>query len=192
MRAICGLVLSVVFWAGAVSAAEPRSGDMLGNTCAGCHGTLGASAGGPMPIIGGLSDRYLDKSLSEFKSGKRPSTVMGRIAKGYSDLELKAIASFFAQQDWVPNRSRGDAALVGKGRKIHTEQCATCHTDNGRGGAGETPRLAGQWPDYLRIRLGDLRDAGGAMPQPMAMRVLCERLSDEDIEALSQFYASQR
>jgi sulfide dehydrogenase cytochrome subunit len=164
---------------------------MLSNTCAGCHGTLGASAGGPMPIIGGLSDSYLNKSLSEFKSGKRSSTIMARIAKGYSDLELKAISSFFAQQEWVPSTAKTNVALARKGHKIHTEQCATCHTDNGRGGAGETPRLAGQWPDYLQIRLSDLRDAGGGMPQPMAMRVLCESLSDADIEALSRFYASQ-
>ena len=37
----------------------PRSGEMIANTCAGCHGTDGHSAGGNMPSLAGLNKRYL-------------------------------------------------------------------------------------------------------------------------------------
>ena len=37
-------------------------------------------------------------AMAEFKTGKRPSTVMDRIAKGFSDDETKAIAAWFAAQ----------------------------------------------------------------------------------------------
>jgi cytochrome subunit of sulfide dehydrogenase len=36
--------------------------------------------------------------MQEFRSGERSSTVMGRIAKGFSDDEMQAIASWLAAQ----------------------------------------------------------------------------------------------
>jgi cytochrome c553 len=36
--------------------------------------------------------------MQAFRSGERPSTVMGRIAKGYSDEEIHAIAAWVAEQ----------------------------------------------------------------------------------------------
>jgi cytochrome subunit of sulfide dehydrogenase len=33
-----------------------------------------------------------------FRSGERPSTVMGRIAKGFSDDEIQSIAAWLAVQ----------------------------------------------------------------------------------------------
>jgi hypothetical protein len=55
MRIITGWVLgALLYWIGIASGADPRSGDLLSNTCAGCHATLGASSGGPMPNIDGI------------------------------------------------------------------------------------------------------------------------------------------
>jgi len=34
-----------------------------------------------------------------FRSGERPATVMGRIAKGFSDDEIRAIAAWVARQN---------------------------------------------------------------------------------------------
>jgi cytochrome c553 len=39
----------------------------------------------------------LETTLADFKSGKRPGTVMNRLAKGYTDDEIKALAAYFAQ-----------------------------------------------------------------------------------------------
>ncbi|WP_373506551.1 cytochrome c [Thiocapsa sp.] len=61
---------------------EVRSASMLANPCAGCQGTLGASAGEVMPTIGGMDKGYLVAVLSDYKLGKRPSTIMGRIMPG--------------------------------------------------------------------------------------------------------------
>jgi len=36
--------------------------------------------------------------MEAFRSGERPSTVMGRIAKGFSDDEIHAIAAWLAAQ----------------------------------------------------------------------------------------------
>ena len=36
--------------------------------------------------------------MREFKSGARPATVMGRIAKGFDDAEIDAIAQWLGAQ----------------------------------------------------------------------------------------------
>jgi cytochrome c553 len=36
--------------------------------------------------------------MQEFRAGQRPATVMDRIAKGFSEDEIKAIAAWYAAQ----------------------------------------------------------------------------------------------
>ena len=79
-----------------VSAVEISQGAMLSNSCAACHGTHGMSPGS-IPAINGKSVRFIVKSFKEFQSGSRPSTVMGRHVKGYSDEEIQLIAEFFSK-----------------------------------------------------------------------------------------------
>ncbi|MCF6254292.1 MAG: cytochrome c [Thiomicrorhabdus sp.] len=69
---------------------------MLSNTCAGCHGPNGISHG-EIPSIAGLSKELISISMHDFASGKLPSTVMQRIAKGYSDADIKALSEYFSK-----------------------------------------------------------------------------------------------
>ena len=80
-----------------ISATEITQGMMLSNSCAACHGTDGKSPGA-IPSIYGKSAQFISQALTEFRAGTRPSTVMGRHAKGYSDEEIKLIAEYFASQ----------------------------------------------------------------------------------------------
>ena len=75
------------------SESSPR-GQILSLSCASCHGTDGKSAG-IIPSINGFSAEYIETALKGFKTGARPSTVMSRHAKGYTDDELKLIAEYF-------------------------------------------------------------------------------------------------
>jgi len=89
---------AVLLFAGvSISAAEISQGAMLSNSCAGCHGTDGKSPGA-IPSIHGKSADFISQALTEFRAGTRPSTVMGRHAKGYTDEEIKLIAEHFASQ----------------------------------------------------------------------------------------------
>jgi sulfide dehydrogenase cytochrome subunit len=71
------------------------SGQMLANTCVGCHGNKGESKGAA-PSINNLSAEQIVQVMQDYRSDKRPGTIMNRIAKGYSDEELKAMADYFA------------------------------------------------------------------------------------------------
>ncbi len=70
---------------------------ILANTCAGCHGPNGISNGPLTPSIAGLPKSYISKSMYDFATGKRPSTVMQRIAKGYTDADIKALSEYFSK-----------------------------------------------------------------------------------------------
>ncbi len=83
------LVLAVVVSMGAVGfAAEPPPG---ATTCSGCHGPSF------MPVNGRAS-ADLSSGMEAFRSGERPSTVMGRLMKGFSPAEIQAIAVWIAEQ----------------------------------------------------------------------------------------------
>lgn len=70
---------------------------MLANTCAGCHGPNGKSLGPATPSIAGTSKEYFIQTMNDFKSGDRPSTIMMRIAKGYSDEDIALMADYFSK-----------------------------------------------------------------------------------------------
>ena len=80
-----------------VLATEITRGVMLSNSCAACHGTDGKSPGA-IPRINGKSSQYIAQTLHEFREGKRPATVMGRHATGYTDEEIQLIADYFSSQ----------------------------------------------------------------------------------------------
>lgn len=63
--------------------------------CTGCHP---AHAGGPnaIPSLAGRKATEIEDAMRGFRAGERPATVMGRIAKGFSDDEIRAIAAWYA------------------------------------------------------------------------------------------------
>lgn len=52
----------------------------------------------PVPRLNGRNHAELVAAMEGFKSGKLPSTVMGRIAKGFSNGEIEAIAAWYGGQ----------------------------------------------------------------------------------------------
>ena len=80
-----------------VVAQDASHGRLLAANCANCHGTDGRSQGG-MPSLAGQPKSYLVTQLKEFKAGQRPATIMHQLAKGYTDAELDALATYFSAQ----------------------------------------------------------------------------------------------
>ncbi|NJD08016.1 MAG: c-type cytochrome [Methylococcaceae bacterium] len=63
--------------------------------CSGCHGT-GGKPQGITPVLAGKPEGELLRSLRDFKSGRRKSSIMNRIAAGYQDSDLVELAHHFA------------------------------------------------------------------------------------------------
>jgi cytochrome subunit of sulfide dehydrogenase len=66
-------------------------------SCSSCHPTS-RSVDTTVLRLAGRNPADLVAAMEGFKSGQLPSTVMGRIAKGFSDDEIKAIADWYGEQ----------------------------------------------------------------------------------------------
>jgi cytochrome subunit of sulfide dehydrogenase len=73
------------------------AGRDIAANCASCHGTDGRSHDG-MPAIAGQDKAYLVQQLKDFRDGKRPSTIMQQLAKGYSDAQIEAVAAYLSKR----------------------------------------------------------------------------------------------
>ncbi len=91
------MLLALGFTTSAV-AAEPPPG---ATSCSGCH-PPSASVETKVPPLRGRDPAEIVAAMQAFRSGERPSTVMGRIAKGFSDDETRAIAAWLAAQRGGP------------------------------------------------------------------------------------------
>lgn len=82
----------------AVAMAQPVDAVQLRSwaaACANCHGTHGVAEKGMESLAGQNKDELLKKML-DFKSGRKPATLMHQIAKGYTDEQLGQLAGYFA------------------------------------------------------------------------------------------------
>ena len=81
--------------------AEAAGNIDLATACAGCHG-LDGKGRGEIPAIAGAPQANLSQALRDYKAGRRPSTVMQRIARAYSDSEIDDLAAHFSRQAPAP------------------------------------------------------------------------------------------
>lgn len=185
--AIFGLTLS------GASSAEMASGMALAATCAGCHGTNGVSAGPAAPTIAGLSEVYIVDTMENYKSGDSYSTIMGRIAKGYSTEEFEAMGKYFSEQEFVAaDQAAGPNAK--KGEKLHDKYCEKCHADGGTDPEDESGFLSGQWAPYLKYTLTDLMAGDHVMDKKMKKKLMQmhKKEGDAGLEALVDYYSGNK
>ena len=93
--ASAGLIAAALIAVAPVGAQAETSGRNLALSCFSCHGPAGKSPD-TIPAINGKTSAFIVKEMVGFRDGKRKSTVMQRIAKGYSDAEIRAMASYLA------------------------------------------------------------------------------------------------
>jgi len=170
------------------SLAAPPNAAMLSNACAGCHGTMGVSAGPSMPSLAGQSKISIVESMKGFKTGERPSSIMGRLAKGYSDAEIDAMGDFFSKQNAVTPVQAMDKAKIAKGQEVHEKSCARCHVEDGKEPKDNSPIVAGQWLKYLQIQMDDYASGKRKMFENKAEKM--KPLSKGDLDAAAHFYSS--
>jgi cytochrome subunit of sulfide dehydrogenase len=88
------LVFMLMGHASAAGLADAPPGAL---SCSGCHPPA-RSADATVAPLTGRNPADIAAAMQAFKSGQRPSTVMDRIAKGFSEDEVKAIAAWYAAQ----------------------------------------------------------------------------------------------
>jgi cytochrome subunit of sulfide dehydrogenase len=92
-RVLVALAMTFAFSSMAVGAEEPAGA----SSCSGCHAS-NPKAGTPVPPLAGRPAADIANQMIAFKTGKQAGTIMDRIAKGFSDEEIQAIAVWYAGQ----------------------------------------------------------------------------------------------
>lgn len=188
VRRIAVVSLLIVAFGGAVGAqaqGDAERGRVLAETCSGCHGIRGYRNAYPsyrVPMLGGQHAAYIVASLKAYRNKERPHLTMQAQAATLSDQDMEDLGAYFASQGEAK-----DAPVRGQAPDA-AATCVSCHSDDGTGMTPEWPTLAGQHEDYL---IESLRQYKAGTRTNAVMGGLVIPLTDEDIVALSKFYARQ-
>ncbi|BDR14883.1 cytochrome c4 [Vibrio sp. STUT-A11] len=195
------LILSVLascsVWAqGSIEAGKAKS-----QTCVACHGADGNSAIAMYPKLAGQHAKYLEKQLQDLKLGMtsggkqgRYDPVMSGMAMPLSDEDIADLSAYYASLPTSENSTPED--VVEKGKVLYTAgdaergltACIACHGARGNGTElSGFPKISGQHADYIKAQLTKFRDASRGNDMNAMMRDIAKKMTDEDIEVLSQY-----
>ena len=80
-----------------VVAADNEAGRDIAAGCASCHHGERRS-GAAIPELAGMDKATIVLRVREFRDGRRPSTIMQQLARGYTDAQIEAAASYLSAQ----------------------------------------------------------------------------------------------
>lgn len=176
--------------------------DTMMQDCNDCHGPGGVSQSSDIPSLAGFPEFvhadalyiYRDNERpcadSKYRHGdtSRPAVSMCDLAAQLSDDDIDALAAAYAELPYVKVKQEFDATLAATGEALHNEHCDKCHTEAGTNPDDEAGMMGGQPMDYLRTSFKEF--AAGTRDQPKKMKEKMDLLSDEDAEALVNYYGS--
>ena len=156
------------------------------------------------PFLAGQTAEYILFQLNQYRFKQRDDTSgkMKNIADqlGPKVLEANEIAEFFAKIKPQPAKealiSYRDTYLAKRGERLARDRCTSCHM-NAEDGNGPSdplvPRLAGQSKQYLINQLIEYKMEAEVKPRRnKLMSSLASQLTEDDVEAISAFFALQK
>jgi cytochrome c553 len=191
--------LAVALLAGQAIAGGGDAGQGKGKaeSCGGCHGEDGNASVPLFPKLAGQHESYLGKQLQDFKSQKRLEPTMNAMAASLTDADIADISAYYAKQQVKPETPQttvlGEkifrAGIAEKG----IPACTACHGPNGGGNPSSGyPAIRGQYTAYLAKALHDYKSAERNNDANDIMRAIAARMSDEEIEAVSDYTVGLR
>nr|WP_235276208.1 c-type cytochrome [Methylotenera sp. G11] len=190
-------MLTVSVEALAEAPAQKTAEQTVNTVCAACHGADGNSAITLNPKLASQHPEYIEKQLTEFKSGKRANAVMSGMAAGLSEQEIKDLAAYFAAKKLnLGQATKNGAGSLGE--KIYrggvaatsVPACASCHGPSGAGLPKQFPRLGGQHADYTLAQMKAFRSAERANA-PMMMAIAA-KMTDAEMAAVADYIQGLR
>jgi cytochrome c553 len=182
------------------SKGDPKAAENIVNqVCAGCHAVDGNSTVAANPKLAGLNAEYIDKQLTNFKSGDRKNAIMSGMVASLSPQDMLNLAAYYSAQKPKTDTSK-DQALALLGQKIFrggvqgagVPACASCHGPQGMGIPVQFPRLAGQHSDYIYTQLNNFRLETRANDGAKMMRTIAAKMTDADMKAVAAYIQGLR
>ncbi|WP_033136692.1 periplasmic diheme shuttle PdsA [Aeromonas finlandensis] len=195
-------VLGISLLLGAIGPAFAGVDEMT-KTCNECHGNQGISTHTDIPTIAGVAESNLAEQLRTYLDGRPAKTVnhvtgdtskqgnMIDIVKGLSDEQIDELAAHYAELPYKPMKQPFDAALAKAGQKLHEESgCKKCHSEGGSVAEDEASILSGQPKGYMLASLQEFKAGKRSNDEKMNKAIIA--MSDADLKALAEYYASQQ
>ncbi|MGB8713702.1 MAG: c-type cytochrome [Onishia taeanensis] len=201
MRKLLALAsLAITLSAGGVAQAElkgdPAAGREMAQSCAACHGAEGISAVDMFPNLAGQQASYLAKQIRDIRDGNRVVAQMAGQVDNFSDQDAADVAAYFAGK--TPNLGQVDVQpeVIARGQQLYRAgdiakgipACTACHSPTGQGiGTAAYPALSGQKTDYIVSTLKAFAAGERANDPNAIMRTIAGKMSDDDMQAVSQY-----
>jgi cytochrome subunit of sulfide dehydrogenase len=77
---------------------NPVPASVSAHSCAACHGTNGQLGDEYFKPLAGMPVAQFVRTMTDFREGRRPATLMGHVARGFTDADLQGMGEFFAAQ----------------------------------------------------------------------------------------------
>ncbi|WP_277207298.1 c-type cytochrome [Vibrio misgurnus] len=195
-------LIIMVFACGSVWAqADIEAGKAKSITCAACHGSDGNSQLTNYPQLAGQHQKYLHKQLTDLKLGAssggqqgRYDPVMSAMAMPLSEQDIADLAAYFSSLPISSNTTPPE--VVEQGRVLYSAgdasrsltACIACHGPRGNGSElSGFPKISGQHADYIKAQLQKFRASTRSNDMNEMMRDIAHKLTDADIDTLSQY-----
>lgn len=195
IAAFCALIgsnLTVMAAAGNAAAGKDKSA-----SCMGCHGADGNAPSDAFPNLAGQNAGYIAKQLADFKAGThRTDAIMLGMVAALSKQDMADLGAFYESQ--TGKVGMADEKQVELGKAIYrggnlssgVPACMGCHSPSGAGNPGaKFPSLKGQHAKYTAKQLNDFRQSNRKNDAGKMMRNVALRMTDAEINAVSQFIA---
>jgi cytochrome c553 len=163
----------------APSFGDPVVGKVESATCGKCHGASGVSHKPLIPSLAGQEPVYLVNAIKAYRNHDRSSDDE---MPEKTDVQIENIAAYYSTQ-------QSEASVKGQlsGEELATT-CDRCHNPASGQRKLNVPALRGQSHDYLVKAMKEYR---GADRDNSMMHKMSTRNSDEMIEAIATYYATQ-
>lgn len=197
------ICLLVGFSASSIAEGDAEQGKAKSVACGACHGTDGNSLIPMNPKLAGQHANYLVKQLKEFRlasqtGGKegRNNPVMNGMAAGLSDQDIMDISAYFSSQEATAGETPEDTVELGS--KLYNggdmdkgiTACIACHGPRGNGTSlSGFPDISGQHAEYIKVQLKAFKSGERANSLNGMMEDIAKKMSDKDIEVISNYVA---
>ena len=198
MKKVVIVIVSVFIGNASVQLALAQGDAAVGQSkaalCATCHGAEGNSEFPMNPKLAGQNATYLTKQLMDYKSGVRSNPTMSAMVLNLSEQDMQDISAWYSSQQVTLQGADPKFVELGESlyragiKELAVPACSACHSPTGRGNApAGFPSLGGQHAEYTLQQLRDFRAGVRQNDESSMMRMVVERLTDRELEALASY-----
>ena len=174
-----------------------RAEEIVQGKCFVCHGADGESSSPVFPRLAGQHARYIERQLTDYKSGRRKSSAMQPMVEDLSPEDFKALGLYFETRK-PQAHAVADPELAQVGRFIFIRgnpysgvaACSSCHGPKG-GGTETLPRLAGQHAQYTENQLKAFNKRERTNDNAV-MQEVSQKMTPREIRSVAEYLGSVR